>query len=138
MAARLLADCRAGSTIAALCRRYRVSYLRIAEAVPAAERAKRPLTDAERSLIRHLYGEGLAMQAIAARLHRAPCTVSEVLPRGGSTAGPPPLCPGCRQGRHSGAARPGRPSLRGRDVGPADHQRNAGRHVGGLAEGGPS
>ena len=80
MAAQLLADYRAGSTIAALRRRYRVSDLRIAEAVPAAERAKRRITDAERSLIRQLYGEGVAMQAIAARLHRSSRTVSEVLP----------------------------------------------------------
>ena len=80
LAARLLADYRAGSPITALCRRYRVSAVRIAAAVPAAERAKRPITDAERSLIRQLYGEGVAIQAIAARLHRAPCTVSEVLP----------------------------------------------------------
>ena len=70
----------AGSPIAALCRRYRVSAVRIAAAVPAAERAKRRITDAERSLIRQLYREGVAIQAIARRLHRAPCTVSEVLP----------------------------------------------------------
>ena len=80
MAAQLLADYRAGSPIAALCRRYRVSAHRIAAAVPATERAKRRVTDAERSLIRQLYREGVPIQAIAARLHRAPCTVSEVLP----------------------------------------------------------
>ena len=80
LAAQLLADYRAGSPIAALCRRYRVSAHRIAAAVPAAERAKRRVTDAERSLIRQLYREGVPIQAIAARLHRAPCTVSELLP----------------------------------------------------------
>ena len=80
LSAQLLADYRVGSPISALCRRYRVSAVRIAAAIPAAERAKRRITDAERSLIRQLYGEGVAIQAIAARLHRAPCTVSEVLP----------------------------------------------------------
>ena len=80
LAAQLLADYRAGSTIPALRRRYRVSNPRIAEAVPPAERAKRPLTDVERSLIRKLYGERVSIQAIAARLHRTSRTVSEVLP----------------------------------------------------------